>query len=84
MFNSSNWKERSRRDVPRTQTRSSGFESDWSELSSTLGIMGKAKRKKPFPASFASTLNFPIVHRAILLDRLQSRFTFTIKHLRRK
>ena len=54
--------------LPRTQARSSGFESDW-DFNFALGITGRAKRNRnqiceashfsssPFPASFASTLN---------------------------
>ena len=44
--------------LPRTQARSSGLESDW--------IMVSWERRSPFPTSFASTLNVPMVHCAIL------------------
>ena len=44
--------------LPRTQARSSGLESDW--------IMVLWERRSPFPTSFASTLNVPMVHCAIL------------------
>ena len=38
---------------------------------------------KELPASFATMLNAPIIHCAILLDRSQSRFPFSTKPLRR-
>ena len=44
--------------LPRTQARSGGLESDW--------IMVLWERRSPFPTSFASTLNVPMVHCAIL------------------
>ena len=44
--------------LPRTQARSSGLESDW--------IIVLWERRSPFPTSFASTLNVPMVHCAIL------------------
>ena len=44
--------------LPRTQVRSNGLESDW--------IMVLWERRSPFPTSFASTLNVPMVHCAIL------------------
>ena len=61
--------------LPRTQARSSGFESDW-DFGSALGIMGKLNQicksshfsRSPFPASFAFTFNVTTVHCAILLD----------------
>ena len=75
--------------LPSTQARSSRYESDW-DFGSTLDIMGKTKRKtrrlifslSSFPASFASTLNVPMVHCAILLDDWCSH-VFRFPHLRR-
>ena len=43
--------------LPRTQARSTGFESDWDFFS-----------RSPFPASSASTLNAPDPHCAIFFD----------------
>lgn len=73
--------------LPRTQACSSGFESDC-DFGSALGIMGKVKRKtfhfsrSPFSASFASMLNVPMVHCAMLLDGSCSRI-FRFPYLRR-
>ena len=67
--------------LPRTQARSTGFESDW-DFNFALGVMGRAKRKSrsPFPASFASTPNVP--HCAIFFDGSCGR-VFRFPHLRR-
>ena len=46
------------RSLPRTQVRSGGLESDW--------IIVSWERRSPFPAPFASTINVPMVHCAIL------------------
>ena len=59
--------------LPRTQARSSGLESNW--------IMVSRERRSPFPTSFPSTLNVPMVHCAILL--LESACSFFQTHLRR-
>ena len=59
--------------LPRTQARSSGLESNW--------IMVSRERRSPFPTSFPSTLNVPMVHCAIL--SLESACSFFQTHLRR-
>ena len=59
--------------LPRTQARSSGLESHWITVS--------WERRSPFPTSFASTLNVPMVHCAIL--SLEVACSFFQTHLRR-
>ena len=44
---------------------------------------GKGEGKTSFPASFVSTITLPMVQCATHLDRLQPRFSFSTKHLRR-
>ena len=59
--------------LPRTQVRSGGLESHWITVS--------WERRSPFPTSFASTLNVPMVHCAIL--SLEVACSFFQTHLRR-
>ena len=60
--------------LPHPKVRSSWFliECNYSYFGFVQGIMGKADPS--FPASFAPTLNTPMVQCAILLDRLQYYF----------